>query len=49
MKVLLGLAVAALQWSHVLMDVDRSDISAGLTAETLLQWSHVLMDVDRLG
>ncbi len=38
---------AMLQWSHVLMDVDR--VTSFLPARCLairLQWSHVLMDVD---
>ncbi len=35
-----------LQWSHVLMDVDRS-LDLGLAdLYPGLQWSHVLMDVD---
>ncbi len=37
-----------LQWSHVLMDVDRSRQPGTVCASCYtLQWSHVLMDVDR--
>ncbi len=37
-----------LQWSHVLMDVDREIERIGEGGTYELQWSHVLMDVDRL-
>ncbi len=40
--------VDVLQWSHVLMDVDRHRTSVRENmSDTTLQWSHVLMDVDR--
>ncbi len=35
-----------LQWSHVLMDVDRRFPPFDAGAKVMLQWSHVLMDVD---
>ena len=35
-----------LQWSHVLMDVDRTLQALNTFTPTRLQWSHVLMDVD---
>ncbi len=42
--------VSLLQWSHVLMDVDRGGgIAGGIGGAITLQWSHVLMDVDSQG
>ncbi len=38
---------APLQWSHVLMDVDRVEPTPEVKVKIALQWSHVLMDVDR--
>ncbi len=39
--------LSELQWSHVLMDVDRSAGNIRDLGGQGLQWSHVLMDVDR--
>ncbi len=37
-----------LQWSQVLMDVDRAWFCLTKCESNQLQWSHVLMDVDSL-
>ncbi len=45
-----GRQLALLQWSHVLMDVDRPRwIFNNKEIVMTLQWSHVLMDVDSYG
>ncbi len=44
-----GCGYGSLQWSHVLMDVDRSrSLTTPGKRCWMLQWSHVLMDVDSL-
>ena len=35
-----------LQWSHVLPNVEITNVSVGVVTTTLLQWSHVLPNVE---
>ena len=37
----------ALQWGHVLVDVESVDTVRGVTNNGRLQWGHVLVDVER--